>query len=939
MIEGEGIVAEPPVIVEPSASSSQRARLDRPTPDASGLYQSTSHSKITDLPSRLSGWFSHTFNTSNNDLSLPVILSQQGHISGTSTLPLSSPKGKNGSSLLTAAKHGKGHLDKAMRYLLDSDATPDRCTDPIWLLGLKHPGYEPPEPAPALAIAHSFSTPVRRGSADSRRSPVSASGFRSPSDNQLSSSLNSSASGKRDPGANWPPVFYEDFTSRIWLTYRSQFAPIRDTTLAALSYDPGDPSCGPPPSPPSKKWFGLAERGWTSDAGWGCMLRTGQSLLANALLHLHLGREWRKPPYPVQTADYATYVQLITWFLDSPSPLCPFGVHRMALAGKDLGKEVGQWFGPSTAAGAIKALVSAFPKAGLGVSIAGDSVIYQSDVYAASHDPVGSPKRNARKSWGDKGVLVLIGTRLGIDGVNPVYYEAIKEIYTWPQSVGIAGGRPSSSYYFVGSQADNLFYLDPHHARPTVPLRFPPGEHGDGHNGVTEPLSTNRPSSPAPRRPGGHTRSPTSPPRSGSGSTSGRRSSHYQSSVSSSSSSHSHGRWQSDLDEHELGMSPRSVLSGIDEGLDPLQEHYVNAYTAAELKTFHCDRIRKMPLSGLDPSMLIGFFCRDEDDWKDFRRRVEELGRKHKIILSVNDEPPSWPSDSDSNLDLESISDPEMDLEEPEDSSDDFSLDVEGETRSLSKPPSIQSTGSHSSSSTSSPASFSTSESKSLKGDDTIEAGDDLLANGDEKRSSEVDTEEDPIDPITPHATTFPEQSIVRRSKVKTREQSIPGGFGDEEEDDDDDDLGIEIENDIEDDWIDSGCVTPPSILSSSKSEVEVVNAGSMANEERVGSKSKSKPGSKQRDGDKEREPMKSKSRRPDITSKTLPTVETTTATASKHYPFPTSITGEVEAEDDKKGDNERRIPQMRTTKARDGGRTQSGGVRGILLTEDGDDF
>ena len=68
----------------------------------------------------------------------------------------------------------------------------------------------------------------------------------------------------------------------------------------------------------------------------------------------------------------------------------------------------------------------AFPKAGLGVSVAVDSVIYQSDVYAASHDPVGSPKRHIRKSWGNRGVLVLIGTRLGIDGVNPVYYGAIK---------------------------------------------------------------------------------------------------------------------------------------------------------------------------------------------------------------------------------------------------------------------------------------------------------------------------------------------------------------------------------------------------------------------------------------------------------------------------------------------------------------------------------
>lgn len=56
----------------------------------------------------------------------------------------------------------------------------------------------------------------------------------------------------------------------------------------------------------------------------------------------------------MHTADYATYVQILTWFFDTPAPDAPFSVHRMALAGKELGKDVGQWFGPSTAAGAIK---------------------------------------------------------------------------------------------------------------------------------------------------------------------------------------------------------------------------------------------------------------------------------------------------------------------------------------------------------------------------------------------------------------------------------------------------------------------------------------------------------------------------------------------------------------------------------------------------------
>ena len=70
-----------------------------------------------------------------------------------------------------------------------------------------------------------------------------------------------------------------------------------------------------------------------------------------------LSVDWRRPPHPVYTADYATYVQILTWFFDSPSTLCPFSVHRMALAGKELGKDVGQWFGPSTAAGAIKCVI------------------------------------------------------------------------------------------------------------------------------------------------------------------------------------------------------------------------------------------------------------------------------------------------------------------------------------------------------------------------------------------------------------------------------------------------------------------------------------------------------------------------------------------------------------------------------------------------------
>ena len=72
-----------------------------------------------------------------------------------------------------------------------------------------------------------------------------------------------------------------------------------------------------------------------------------------------------------------------------------------------------------------------------------------------------------------------------------------------------------------------------------------------------------------------------------------------------------------DLDPRELGIE--------EEDLDEVADHYVTQYNAVELRTFHCDRVRKMPLSGLDPSMLLGFLCKEEKDWIDLRRRINEV--------------------------------------------------------------------------------------------------------------------------------------------------------------------------------------------------------------------------------------------------------------------------------------------------------------------------
>ncbi|TFK84588.1 hypothetical protein K466DRAFT_496300 [Polyporus arcularius HHB13444] len=889
---------EPPVIVEPTTVPRPRTRSERPLSDnypSLQYYSPGSNARLTDLPTRLSGWFAHTFSSSSTDLSLPTLLSQQ-HLSASV-----SPKGK-GSALVTAARHGKGHLDKAMRYLLDSDAMPDKCSEPIWLLGVQHPGYEPSPPTaydPVSSPGRRSSTESRRGSSFRSSSTSPASPSSAPPDSSLSQSQPPSANPK-DPSKNWPPVFYSDFTSRIWLTYRSQFFPIRDTTLAALEAEVTESPSGIPSSPPTKRWnWPLGgEKGWTSDTGWGCMLRTGQSLLANALLHLHLGRDWRRPPHPVYTADYATYVQIVTWFLDTPSPLCPFSVHRMALVGKELGKDVGQWFGPSTAAGAIKTLVHNFPDSGLGVAVATDSTLYESDVYAASRSPMYSVRRDAhgRMEWGDRAVLILIGIRLGIEGVNPLYYNTIKTLYTFPQSVGIAGGRPSSSYYFVGSQADNLFYLDPHHARPAVPLRPPPPEGYERQSSPEAYGSDRERDRDRQYRTMHHVRSPTSPmsvrsnASTGSGSSFSYRSpalapsplqqqlstSSASTSFSESSQSNMHNRWQSTsvLPDDSAEMDSRELGLGAD--LDPLQRHFVTAYSAAELKTFHCDRVRKMPLSGLDPSMLLGFLCKDEGEWLDLKDRITELFRTNKSIFSLANEPPQYPSDSD-DMGLESVSEPDIDM--PDD-----------EEFSLGNSPGGSPNGSFRGSAVGG------SIGGSVK--------------------SEVDTEDDPIAPLTPSAGK-PSFDIDAPERMKRAPSSSTQ-----------DSLSFDDEDDEE--WAD-----PPEFSDTHLplADPAAAKRGSSSPDSppvMVASRSTSSTTSKGT-GKTTRRKSKKTTSGSSKTPRPAPHHE-----AQVQYPFPAADPADEEPPPTQM--QGKRVPQMRTAKARDGGRTQSGGIKGVLM-DDADDF
>lgn len=94
------------------------------------------------------------------------------------------------------------------------------------------------------------------------------------------SPLDKSAAISEDGG--WPLEFLDDFESRLWFSYRSGFPAIPRSQ---------DPNASSSMSFSVRLRSQLTDQGsFTSDTGWGCMIRSGQSLLANALLILNLTR-------------------------------------------------------------------------------------------------------------------------------------------------------------------------------------------------------------------------------------------------------------------------------------------------------------------------------------------------------------------------------------------------------------------------------------------------------------------------------------------------------------------------------------------------------------------------------------------------------------------------------------------------------------------------
>jgi len=224
--------------------------------------------------------------------------------------------------------------------------------------------------------------------------------------------------------------FYEDFRSRIQMTYRSGFSPPMKLVSGSEIY---------------------------SDTGWGCMLRVMQMMLAQCFANIALGRDWRFD----KTRDLreaSPYLEIVSCFLDIPE--APFSLHNFVATGQRvLLKEPSAWFGPTSAAQVANRLLEACmePNADtrfvpaflrqLRCVVFEDGAIFKASVLEHFEGPTSA-----------EAVIIFVCQRLGLEDFKAdLYRPGVESCFSLSEFQGLASGNSTNSaHFFVATHGDSL---------------------------------------------------------------------------------------------------------------------------------------------------------------------------------------------------------------------------------------------------------------------------------------------------------------------------------------------------------------------------------------------------------------------------------------------------------------------------------------------------
>lgn len=249
-----------------------------------------------------------------------------------------------------------------------------------------------------------------------------------------------------------------------------------------------------------RRGFSLLPYAISTDAGWGCMVRVAQSLMARALVVHHLGRNWRVGEGGDAELGHLQcsqeYCEVISHFLDYPGRNHLYGLPNVASVGMRYGKLPGEWFGGHSIALVMRDLASVHHhnhRGGMQVYVPSPqgNVVNMDEVEALcfaqnltgvnetpnlNFDPLlHVPPDSEVREW-KSALVILLPLRLGSIRIFDDCADELRELLkTNENCLGFLGGTPSRALYVIGLHQSTFLCIDPHtiEQHPSLCAPFP----------------------------------------------------------------------------------------------------------------------------------------------------------------------------------------------------------------------------------------------------------------------------------------------------------------------------------------------------------------------------------------------------------------------------------------------------------------------------------
>jgi cysteine protease ATG4 len=246
---------------------------------------------------------------------------------------------------------------------------------------------------------------------------------------------------------------------------------------------------------------------YTTDCGWGCMIRSSQMILCRGLYKIFKYNLKQNDNLTRIIAPFIMENNLkineteyfgMTSYINKLKSLGkkdiieidpPFSIHKICILGEIFGRTSGEWFSDYELPKIYDIINSTFDIIpNLSIIHFNSCVDFKTIINRCFKEENLSDKINNdivenNNSYNENKIiidgknyimekmgLIFISVRLGIEEVNPDYFPSLKRIFDCKENIGFIGGKKNSNSasYFFGYYDNNLLFLDPHHNYPSI---------------------------------------------------------------------------------------------------------------------------------------------------------------------------------------------------------------------------------------------------------------------------------------------------------------------------------------------------------------------------------------------------------------------------------------------------------------------------------------